>query len=155
MRTSQSSIPPLPEPPLAVPQAPRPGKPGFSESIACRPPAARQARSLVAAALGAWGLDELRVDTQQIVTELVTNVLDHTNCLSLRLDIRRAGKGVVRVEVSDRSRFVPELRNPDARSENGRGLLMVGVLSKRWGYNPRRRGKVVWAELETDGWGGS
>ncbi|MFI6524557.1 ATP-binding protein [Streptomyces uncialis] len=127
-------------------------RPGAFESVAermvCRPSAARQARRLVSAALGAWGMAELCADAQQIVSELVANVVTHTNCATFRLEVRRGTSGVVRVEVGDRSRVIPEPQRPGACSESGRGLLMVEALSFRWGCEQRRRGKVVWAELK-------
>ncbi|MFJ7417751.1 ATP-binding protein [Streptomyces uncialis] len=116
--------------------------------MVCRPSAARQARRLVSAALGAWGMAELCADAQQIVSELVANVVSHTNCATFRLEVRREESGVVRIEVGDRSRVIPEPRHLGTCSESGRGLLMVEALSCRWGCERRRRGKVVWAELK-------
>ncbi|WP_144078245.1 MULTISPECIES: ATP-binding protein [unclassified Streptomyces] len=114
----------------------------------CEPPAVGHARRLVSAAVESWGIRELSDDAQQIVSELVTNVVTHTNCSTFRLEVRRGEPGVVRIEVGDRSRLAPATRCPDACSEYGRGLLMVEALSFRWGCELRRRGKVVWAELK-------
>ncbi|MEU0686701.1 ATP-binding protein [Streptomyces uncialis] len=119
-----------------------------AERMACRPSAARQARRLVSAALGTWGVAELCPDAQQIVSELVANVVTHTECATFRLEVRREVSGVVRIEVGDRSRVIPEPQDPGACAESGRGLLMVEALSFRWGCERRRRGKVVWAELK-------
>ncbi|MFJ6298864.1 ATP-binding protein [Streptomyces griseoviridis] len=46
----------------------------------------------------------------------------------------------------------PVLGPPDDDDESGRGLLLIGALSDRWGYDlcgPGRRpwGRQVWAEL--------
>jgi anti-sigma regulatory factor (Ser/Thr protein kinase) len=46
----------------------------------------------------------------------------------------RAGDGVVRVEVTDRSGpGVPQLRPADRDAEGGRGLGLVAGLASRWG----------------------
>lgn len=78
----------------------------------CEPSASGEARRLVPAALESWCLRDLSCDAQQIVSELLANVVTHTNCSTLRLEVRRGESGGVRVEVGDRSRSAPEPQQP-------------------------------------------
>ncbi|WP_406400216.1 ATP-binding protein [Streptomyces uncialis] len=124
------------------------GASSYSRTMTCEPSAPVEARRLVAAAMETWGLRDLSCDAQQIVSELVANVVAHTDCSTLHLEVRRGESGGVRIEVGDRSRTAPEPQQPGTCSESGRGLLMIEALSFRWGCDRSRRGKVVWAELK-------
>ncbi|MFD7438187.1 ATP-binding SpoIIE family protein phosphatase [Streptomyces sp. NPDC059861] len=42
---------------------------------------------------------------------------------------------------------LPRSRSAGTTDENGRGLLLVSQLSRRWGCRPIPGGKVVWAEV--------
>ncbi|MEV5953782.1 ATP-binding protein [Streptomyces sp. NPDC051987] len=124
------------------------GAPGYTETMPCEPESARRARLLVSAALNTWGIGELAEDGVQVVAELVNNAVRHTRCRVVRVRVTRPAEGVVRIGVADSCRDTPELGNPDDDSEGGRGLFLVEALSWRWGYDRKRWGKVVWAELE-------
>lgn len=66
------------------------------------------------------------------------------------LDVYRSGALVV-VEVWDPSRTPPALKNASLDEEGGRGLMLVDVLSEKWGYRwPVPGGKVVWCALAAD-----
>jgi anti-sigma regulatory factor (Ser/Thr protein kinase) len=57
----------------------------------------------------------------------------------------RAGGGIVRVEVADRSGpGVPELRPAGGDAESGRGLGLVTALAARWGWRRRGGRTVTW-----------
>lgn len=124
------------------------GTPGYTETMPCEPESARRARMLVSAALSTWAIGELAEAGVQIVAELVNNAIDHTRCRNVRVLVTRPSQGVVRIGVADTCREGPELGSPDDDAEEGRGLLLVEALSWRWGYDRKRWGKVVWAELE-------
>ncbi|MBC2873790.1 ATP-binding protein [Streptomyces sp. TYQ1024] len=111
------------------------------------PTSARRARRLVTMALDTWGLGALVSDAEQIVSELVGNVIDHTRCRAVRVSVFQAGDRLVRISVYDRSLRVPKLKHACGSVEGGRGLVMVKALSRRWGYRRRAWGKIVWAEL--------
>ncbi|WP_459738535.1 ATP-binding protein [Streptomyces sp. E-15] len=113
----------------------------------CEPESAKQARTLVAAALSTWGMGELTDAGTLIVDELVANAVEHTRCRTVRVVIRRVPRDRVRIGVADTSRAVPGARVPNEASEGGRGLLLVAALSAHWGYDLRPKGKLVWAEL--------
>jgi anti-sigma regulatory factor (Ser/Thr protein kinase) len=60
-----------------------------------------------------------------------------------------AGRGIVRVEVADRSGHgVPELRPPDGDTEGGRGLGLVAALAARWGWRQCSGRTVTWFEIQ-------
>lgn len=123
------------------------GAPGYTETLPCEPESASRARLLVSAALRAWGIEELVEDATLIVSELLANTIDHTNCRTARVLVQCRPSGVVRIGVADKSPGLPEMCTPGAEAAEGRGLLLVDALSWRWGYDRHHGGKVVWAEL--------
>ncbi|GLZ33824.1 hypothetical protein Lesp02_60120 [Lentzea sp. NBRC 105346] len=105
-----------------------------------------RARQLVREAAASWNLTEdLADDAQLVVTELVSNGIDHAEG-PLELTVKRTTGGMF-IEVSDRSTVLPQLRPVDPTSARGRGMQLVNALSERWGAEPNSVGKAVWAEL--------
>jgi anti-sigma regulatory factor (Ser/Thr protein kinase) len=101
------------------------------------------ARTRTGEALAAWGLDKLALTTQLVVSELVTNAIRHARGpIGLRL-IRTS---TLTCEVSDTSSAAPHLRRARTFDEGGRGLLLVAMLTDRWGSRPTANGKIIWAE---------
>lgn len=106
-----------------------------------------RARQVVRDAAASWGLSEdLTDDAQLVVTELVSNGIDHGEGL-ITLTVSRKAGGML-VEVHDESPKQPQVRPVDTSSARGRGMQLVQALSVRWGTTPDVRGKVVWAELK-------
>ncbi|MHB9859317.1 ATP-binding protein [Streptomyces sp. YIM S03343] len=112
------------------------------------PGAVRTARSAVRGGLRRWGLDALADLTVLLVSELVTNSLQHaTGPIGVRL-IRPAGRpGVLRAEVSDPLPDPPRERPARPEDENGRGLQLLTLCCLRWGTRTGTTGKTVWFEL--------
>lgn len=109
-----------------------------------------RARQLVREAATSWDLSEdLADDAQLVVTELVSNGIDHAEG-PLELTVRRTNKGMF-IEVCDRSPLLPQVRPVDPNSARGRGMQLVAALSARWGTEPNAHGKAVWAELAANG----
>ncbi|GAA3857069.1 hypothetical protein GCM10022243_23030 [Saccharothrix violaceirubra] len=105
-----------------------------------------QARRVVVQAIEAWDLPgDLAEDAELVVTELVSNGVDHASG-PLELTVTRTRTGI-RVEVADGSSDLPVRRPVEVDSVRGRGLIIVESLSTSWGATPTARGKVVWAEL--------
>ncbi|GGX14407.1 ATP-binding protein [Streptomyces lomondensis] len=125
------------------------GCPGYSEMLPCKPESAGTARRLVRVALGAWGLNDLADDGELIVSELVSNAVQHARCRYIRVAVTRPERVRVRVRIGvvDKSQRLPVLREPREGDENGRGLALVGELAKTWGTDQLPWGKRVWAEL--------
>ena len=106
-----------------------------------------RARQVVREAAVSWELSEdLSDDAQLVVTELVSNGIDHGEG-PITLTVSRKAGGML-VEVRDESPKLPQLRPVDPSSPRGRGMQLVQALSVSWGTTPERGGKVVWAQLE-------
>lgn len=105
-----------------------------------------RARQVVREAAASWELPEdLADDAQLVVTELVSNGIDH-GAGPITLTVRRKAGGML-VEVHDESPAEPLLRPVDPSSARGRGMQLVQALSVSWGTTPEGGGKVVWAQL--------
>jgi anti-sigma regulatory factor (Ser/Thr protein kinase) len=86
--------------------------------------------------------DSLAEDVNVVASELVSNVVRHTQDGG-RMDAWSGNP--FRVEVRDSS---PAMPVPEAdRPEGGFGLRIVDALSSDWGAERLVDGKVVWAEL--------
>ncbi|WP_216586861.1 ATP-binding protein [Streptomyces brasiliscabiei] len=137
---------------MPVTTTPRPtGHPGYSETLPREPESAAIARRLVRTALATWGLED-QIDTATVViTELVSNAIDHARLPSIRILVTRPSEGWIRLGVVDRSREIPELRTDSNGDQiRGRGLVLVDALSDRWGTDLHRWGKTVWAEMKCE-----
>ncbi|MEU0844536.1 SpoIIE family protein phosphatase [Streptomyces sp. NPDC005962] len=109
------------------------------------PAVVANARSLAVHQLAEWGLEELVMTTELIVSELVTNAIRHgTGPIRLRL-IRH---DVLICEVADASNTSPRLRHARTTDEGGRGLFLVAQLTRRWGTRYTEGGKLIWAEQD-------
>ncbi|MFI1097595.1 ATP-binding protein [Streptomyces sp. NPDC020917] len=105
--------------------------------------------------LAAWGLEGLADCAELVLTELLTNAVQH-GCppqgRQIETRCERLASGV-RIEVHDANEDWPELQGQGADAESGRGLLLVDALTgSRWGVGPRDGvGKRVWAVVSHDG----
>jgi DNA-binding NarL/FixJ family response regulator len=106
---------------------------------------ARQARALVADALGTEG-EELLFALELLVSEVVTNAVRHAHAAP-RIEAH-LGPECVRVAVYDPDPQLPLHREPDGERPGGRGLHLLDDLASRWGAEPTDDGKVVWFELD-------
>lgn len=94
------------------------------------------------------GAEDKANDCLLVLSELVTNAIEHTSG-AIRVDLEPAGHGGVRISVTDSSRTPPTPRTPDERG--GRGLLLIAALCRSWGTEPLPSGKRVWAEIAGQG----
>lgn len=113
------------------------------------PIARAKARGIAAA----WGLPHIADSLEWVVTELVMNAVIHGRATRgsrvvvayhldddrLRVEVRDAASGTVRVNLSD--------QEDGDEAEGGRGLQIVAALARDWGVTRRVIGKSVWAEL--------
>jgi serine phosphatase RsbU (regulator of sigma subunit)/anti-sigma regulatory factor (Ser/Thr protein kinase) len=91
-----------------------------------------------------------------LLSEMLTNVLVHTDADALLLaEVRDTPGGRrLRVEVTDTSDDLPHKRRPGELASSGRGLVLIELLADVWGVDPRGEGKSIWFELyepESDG----
>ncbi|MFD3381720.1 MULTISPECIES: SpoIIE family protein phosphatase [unclassified Streptomyces] len=91
-----------------------------------------------------------------LVSEMVTNVLVHTDADALLVAEMTGGAGGrrIRIQVSDGSDDLPHKRHPGELASSGRGLVLMELLADAWGVDPRGEGKSIWFELYEEGPGG-
>jgi anti-sigma regulatory factor (Ser/Thr protein kinase) len=132
--------------------------PGFPR-IATRTPgtdlaAVRAARAFTRATLQRWELADRCDDITLVVSELLTNALEHAaprpGGWPVRIGLLQSRPGAaVLCAVADPSAAPPVPVPPGHLAESGRGLHVIEEISDSWGYTTaRRRGKVVWATFE-------
>ncbi|GAA3745183.1 ATP-binding SpoIIE family protein phosphatase [Streptomyces tremellae] len=107
------------------------------------PEAVAQARKLADEQLDAWGLGQLSLTTELIVSELVTNAVRYAGG---PVGLRLIRSSVLICEVSDPSNTQPRLVRAGDTDEGGRGLYIVAQCAQRWGSRYGRKGKTIWTE---------
>lgn len=108
-------------------------------------------RREAAAQVDKWGLPDLVDPVRLLLTELLTNAIEHTN--GTRVDTRLShNEGILEIEVSDLGDGRARLKKPDEQQENGRGLMIVDTLALAWGTRPRsgNKGKSTWCTLDAE-----
>ncbi|MEU2737528.1 SpoIIE family protein phosphatase [Streptomyces sp. NPDC007095] len=100
-----------------------------------------------------WASADQRDSAVLLVSEMLTNVLVHTDTDALLVaevtggtDDRR-----MRIEVTDASDDLPHRRHPGELASSGRGLVLVEFLADSWGVDPRGEGKSIWFEFYESG----
>lgn len=113
----------------------------------------KNARDEVRALLHDWVRQE-QVDTAALlVSELLSNVLLHTEGdAALRAEVVGCPGGRrLRIEVADCDDEMPHRRTPGELASTGRGLVLLDRMASAWGVEPRGQGKSIWFELNEDG----
>ncbi|MFD3524995.1 SpoIIE family protein phosphatase [Streptomyces sp. NPDC058653] len=93
--------------------------------------------------LAAWGLEAQSMDTELVISELVTNAVRYGGG---PVGVRLIRDGVLICEVTDSSNTQPRLLRANATDEGGRGLFIVAQCTTRWGSRYGLRGKTIWTE---------
>ncbi|MCX4692308.1 SpoIIE family protein phosphatase [Streptomyces sp. NBC_01408] len=107
------------------------------------------ARQQIRELLHDWA-DAEQVDSAVLmVSEMVTNVLMHTDgdALLVAEAVGELGGRRLRIEVADASDELPHRRQPGEMASSGRGVLLMEMLADTWGVDPRGEGKSIWFEL--------
>ncbi|MCC3779123.1 ATP-binding protein [Streptomyces sp. UNOB3_S3] len=110
------------------------------------------ARDELRAALAEWGLTRIEEPAVLVLSELVTNAIEHAYVRGRDIEtLFCRGPEGVRIAVDDADeRHHPQMR-PQGEA-GGRGLVLVEALSERWGVTARRGvGKSVWAVITVPG----
>ena len=109
------------------------------------------ARNLVGAACEAWRMTDLLHPARIIVSELVTNAVEHAGT-AVTVTVWRRGTGL-HLSVRDGDPRLPRLLSASSgdTGERGGGLRIVGARATAWGAMATRDGKMVWATLRTAG----
>lgn len=112
---------------------------------------ARHARDVVSMACIQWQMTHLLGQACLVVSELVTNALDHAQTM---VDLRVVcGRRHLMIGVYDGSPTLPPRSTHNTTTGSGRrgyGLIIVALAADRWGYRHIDGGKVVWAALRHD-----
>ena len=134
----------------AVSAAEAAGVQRISRRLGATAAAASQARQLVNAACREWALDELEEPATLVISELVSNAVQHAGT---DLVVRMARRGdYLHLSVQDGSRRRPLVigasAGPDGPpAERGLGLHLVDTYAAAWGSSRTADGKTVWATL--------
>ena len=124
-----------------------------TRALGARAGSVRAARDFTVATLRRWGTAHSSQDIAIVVSELLTNALQHAlpgpggtqPRRPVRLGLLQQGPWVL-CAVADPGKAVPIPRTPGSLAKAGRGLQMICAFSDRWGYTtPGDAGKVVWA----------
>ncbi|MEU2746753.1 SpoIIE family protein phosphatase, partial [Streptomyces collinus] len=99
-------------------------------------------RSFVVETLAAWGCAHRADDVRLLVSEVLTNAVQHAEG-PVALHLRRTATELA-VEVSDLSPQLPQPRLAAQDEESGRGLVLVDTLADSWGVRPEEQGKTIW-----------
>jgi anti-sigma regulatory factor (Ser/Thr protein kinase) len=138
---------PYPDPPRRAPVQ----QPAASLELTADLALCRVARVWGREVLHEWHLAGLADDAETPIGEMVDNAVDASAdldqpaiCLALVLE-----HGELAILARDGNQDPPLAQHPAGDAESGRGLLMVGALSDRFGWYPLvdGAGKVVWAVL--------
>jgi anti-sigma regulatory factor (Ser/Thr protein kinase) len=109
------------------------------------------ARGLVGDACLAWQMPHLLHPCRLVMSELVTNAVEHVGA-RITVTVTRRGIGL-HLAVADTSPMLPALialtppRPGEPLDERGRGLRTVDSVATVWGAEPTATGKVVWATV--------
>ena len=109
------------------------------------PAAVGLAREFVRHCCHDWGADDPEDTASLVVSELVTNALQHAKGPVTLFVARRLDRIVLTVQ--DGSEAMAEVELPGPLEESGRGMLLVQSLTTAWGEQPVPGGKRVWAEV--------
>lgn len=107
------------------------------------PSAVSASRAAATAQLRRWGLDDLVLGTELILSELVTNAIRHG---SSPIGVRLVYGRTLICQVADGSNTSPRVRLAADTDEGGRGLFLVGQIAQRWGTRYTEAGKIIWTE---------
>ncbi|MBL7261573.1 ATP-binding protein [Paractinoplanes lichenicola] len=117
----------------------------FDLGLSPDPAAAATARAVVSEACEAWRLPDLVDRCRLIVSELVTNAVEHARP-PITVVISRRGNGV-HLAVCDNDPRLPQMSAVVQFARRGSGLHAVHAAATLWGAMPSGAGKAVWATI--------
>nr|WP_265558827.1 PAS domain S-box protein [Streptomyces hygroscopicus] len=126
----------LPEAPLAT----------AATDLPAMPDSVRRGREFLDKTLGTWDCADSIDDARLLLSEVLTNAVQHAQG-PVGVHVCRTDTDLT-VEVSDRSPHLPQPRLAAEDEESGRGLLLVRALADDWGVRPTDYGKTTWFSLK-------
>ncbi len=106
------------------------------------------ARRFLVQTLRGWAATQLEWPASQVVSELATNAVIHAGT-AFTVALVMQGDAL-RLEVRDGSLLLPRQRRYGLSATTGRGLALVGALTRDWGVQPGAAGKTIWCLLAPD-----
>ncbi|MGW2229725.1 ATP-binding protein [Streptomyces formicae] len=100
--------------------------------------------------LGQWGAHGVADEAGLVATELATNVIKHVGEGTAATLVLEPRGDRLRVEVHDKSRLMPALRELCGEAECGRGLHLLASICEEWGTLLTATGKAVWCEISLE-----
>lgn len=134
------------------PQAQGPSYVVFSLSLPATVESVPRARHALRGSIRADIPDDPLDVLELLVSELVTNAVQHSpQSTTVTVEVLR-GERTVRIAVTDAGALLPRPRRAasfaeSSAAEHGRGLLLVEALAESWGSRPVPGGKVVWCDV--------
>ncbi|WP_406229241.1 SpoIIE family protein phosphatase [Streptomyces anthocyanicus] len=114
------------------------------------PRSASSARRKTLTQVGEWGREDLAFTAELVVSELVGNVIRHTEQGPVRLRLLHLHRDLI-IEVYDGSQSMPHMQPIRLMEESGRGLMMIGEIAAAmnggWGSRYTQDGKCIWVRL--------
>ncbi|MFF3205773.1 PAS domain S-box protein [Streptomyces sp. NPDC002962] len=109
------------------------------------PASVPEGRAFLHKALTSWNCTERADDALLLLSETLTNAVQHSEG-PIGLHLHRTASDLT-VEVSDPSPQLPQPRVAVEGAESGRGLILVRALAHGWGVRPTDEGKTTWFTL--------
>ncbi|MCH5671920.1 PAS domain S-box protein [Streptomyces gilvus] len=131
---------------LLLAQLPAAPLASISADLPAVPSSVPEARAFLHQALEAWDCATATDDAVLLLSETLTNAVQHA-VGPIGLHLRRTDTDLT-VEVSDHSPHLPQPRLAADDEESGRGLLLVRALADDWGVRPTDEGKTTWFTLK-------
>jgi anti-sigma regulatory factor (Ser/Thr protein kinase) len=130
-----------------IAETPDPTPRAVLEELLPVPGASRRARTVVTDACLRWDLPHVVGAAALIISELVSNVVDHAHT-AMTIEVTRRDSHLY-LAVHDGASTPPVLNDlaGDARVLRGRGLMVVAAVATTWGYEQNDEGKTVWATV--------
>jgi hypothetical protein len=110
------------------------------------PIAVAEARRQVRAAIDAWRVSVDPDIAVLLTSDLVTSMIMHGDGEAIMLAVR-CSRGYLRVDVYDTSSSLPVAADEPARTETGRGLVLIAALSAEWGSFRTPAGEAAYFTL--------
>ncbi|OIJ68714.1 hypothetical protein WN71_006535 [Streptomyces mangrovisoli] len=117
----------------------------LTTDLPAEPASVPEGRAFLHKALTSWNCAESADDALLLLSEMLTNAVQHAEG-PLGLHLHRTATDLT-VEVSDRSLQLPRPRIAGEDDESGRGLILVRALATSWGVRPTDEGKTTWFTL--------
>ncbi|WP_424881636.1 PAS domain S-box protein [Streptomyces sp. SLBN-8D4] len=131
---------------LLLAQLPDAPPDAMSTDLAAVPSSVPEGRAFLSKALPSWDCAALADEGLLLLSETLTNAVQHGQG-PIRVHLCRTSTGLT-VEVSDHSPHLPQPRHAADDEESGRGLLLVRTLADTWGVRPTDEGKTTWFTLK-------